>query len=92
MTIDKYVTQNYPIQCKGRNESGDEVLDVPVDVGVKVSKSPRSNTISIDVTCPYNAGGHGQRCKASHPEVDKLGKGVGCPYSLDIPYALETKK
>jgi len=92
MAIDEYIKQTYPIECKGRNEIGDEVLTTPVSVNVEIHKSPGSNTISSNVDCPYNTGGHGQRCKASHPDVDKVGEGAGCPYSFDIPYALETKK
>ncbi len=92
MAIDEYVTQTYPIGCKGRNEVGDEVLDTPVSVNIEIHKGPGSNMISSNVECPYNTGGHGQRCKASHPQVDKIGEGVGCPYSFDIPYALEVKK
>ena len=92
MTIDNYVTQTYPVECKGRNKTGDEVLATPVSVKVEVYKSRGSNLILSDVECPYNTGGHGQRCKASHPEVDKVGEGVGCPYSFDIPYAIEIKK
>ncbi|HLC81273.1 MAG TPA: hypothetical protein VJH68_01325 [Candidatus Nanoarchaeia archaeon] len=92
MAIDGYVTQTYPIECKGRNEVGDEVLDTPVSVKVEIHKSSGSNMISSNAECPYNTGGHGQRCKASHPDVDKIGEGVGCPYNFDIPYALETNK
>ena len=92
MAIDDYVTQTYPIECKGRNKVGDEVLDVPVSVNVRIHKSPGSSMISSRVECPYNTGGHGQRCKASHRDFDKVGEGIGCPYSFDIPYALETKK
>ena len=92
MTIDNYVTQTYPVECKGRNEIGDEVLATPVNVEVEIYKIRGGNLISSDVECPYNTGGHGQRCKASHPEVDKVGEGVGCPYSFDIPYAIEIKK
>lgn len=54
-------------------------------------KSPGTDTISSHVKCPYNTGGHGQRCKASHPEVDKVGDGVLCPYALDIPYYADGK-
>ena len=86
------VTQNYPIECKGRNRFGKEVLDNPVKVEVTISQRPGSNMISSLVKCTYNTGSHGQRCKASHPDVDKVGKGVGCPYSFDIPYALKRKK
>ena len=90
--IDKYVKQTYPIKCKGRNEIGDEVLNNSTKVEIEIHKRPGSNTISSYVNCPYNTGGHGQRCKASHPHVDKVGEGVICPYSFDIPYALETSK
>jgi len=79
------------VECKGRNEAGDEVLATPVSVEVEISRRPGSNMISSNVNCPYNTGGHGQRCRASHPKTDKVGEGVGCPYSFDIPYALETK-
>ena len=93
MAIDKYVAQIFPIKCKGRNEVGDEVLGTPTDVQVEIYKGLGSNRISSKVKCPYNIGGHGQRCRASHPEgVDKVGEGVNCPYSFDIPDALETKK
>ncbi|MAH03421.1 hypothetical protein CMI39_01395 [Candidatus Pacearchaeota archaeon] len=94
MTIDKFVTQNYPIECKGRDKLGNEVLDNPVNVEVEIHKSPGNNMISSDVgECVYNTGGHGERCKASHPNVDKVGEeSVGCPYSFDIPYVLEKKK
>ncbi|MDP3639786.1 MAG: hypothetical protein Q8R53_01110 [Nanoarchaeota archaeon] len=94
MTLDEYITQTYPVECKGRNKVGDEVLDHSVSVKVQIYESPKSNMISSNVECPHNTGGHGQRCKASHPEVDKVGdgKGVRCPYSFDIPYAFETKE
>ena len=92
MAIDEYVTQTYSIVCKGRNDVGDEDLDYPINAEVEIHKRPGSNIISSNVECPYNIGGHGQRCKASHPDIYKVGEGVGCPYSFDIPYALETKK
>jgi hypothetical protein len=91
MAIDAYVSEIFPIKCSGRDVHGKEVLTKPVEVKVKVYKNFRSNTISGMVNCPYNVGGHGQRCKASHPDVDKVGEGIGCPYSFDIPSALEKK-
>ena len=91
MELSQYVEQTFPIQCKGRNSGGSEVLEKPVEVKVKIHKSPGSNDISSIVECPYNTGGHGQRCDASHPKVDKINEGVGCPYSFDIPYALEKR-
>jgi hypothetical protein len=87
MTLERYaITQNYPIKCKGRNEIGEEVLSTPIKVNVKISKESDSNMISSIVKCRYNDGGHGQRCTASGKEK------VNCPYSFDIPYALENKK
>ena len=91
-SLDKYVTQKYPIECKGRNLLRKDVLSEPVRVLVEIFKSPDSNTISSNVECPYNIGGHGDRCKASHPEVDKKEVGVSCPYSFDIPYAIDKQR
>jgi len=78
----------FPIRCKGRDEERKEVLDKPVDVKVNISKIA-DRYISFDVDCPYNTGAHGQRCKASHPGVDKIGEGITCAYSLDLPYAID---
>ena len=84
------MTAIFPIQCWGRNADGDPVLNKPVDVELQVFKSS-DDTLTVNVKCPYNTGGHGQRCKASHPKVDKLGDGVLCPYSVDLPYAIDKK-
>lgn len=91
MAIDNYVTQTYPIECKGRDSFGNEVLGIPVEVKVEIFKSPRSKMISSNAECPYNTGEHGQRCKAAHPNADKPLCSIECPYSFDIPYTLETK-
>ena len=88
----KYLEQIFPVRCKGRDSQGREVLDAAVDVRVNVHQSPDSDAILSIVECPYNTGGHGQRCKASHPKVDKVGEGAGCPYSFCIPYALEKSR
>jgi hypothetical protein len=90
-TVDDYVKQSFPILCKGRNPRMEECLAKAVNASVEVYKSPGSSMISTQVHCPHNTGGHGQRCKASHPKKDKVGEGVVCPYSLDIPYAIENK-
>ena len=82
--LDLLVTQIYPILCKGRNAEGNEVLAEPIVVDVTITKGKKSNGISSWVRCPYNTGGHGQRCKASHPNVDKVGDGVCCPYTLEV--------
>jgi len=85
MAINKFVTQTYPVECKGRDPSGREILSEPLKVKVIITKSSGSNMISSEVECPYNTGGHGQRCKMG-------GKDVVCPYSFDIPYAPKTKR
>jgi hypothetical protein len=86
------VTQTYPIECKGRDDLGAVVLATPVPAKVVISQRVGSNMISSIVKCPYNTGAHGERCKASHPDSDKEGAGVLCPYSFDIPYALEKRR
>jgi len=81
----------FPIKCWGRDSKGEHTLEKAVKVEVQVYQIPNTNMISSSVSCKYNVGGHGQRCKASHPKVNKVGKGIICPYSFDIPYALEIK-
>ncbi|MBR9705816.1 hypothetical protein GOV14_02155 [Candidatus Pacearchaeota archaeon] len=78
----------FKVKCKGRDEQRNEVLEEAVKVTVNVTPSGES-ILSSSVECQYNTGSHGQRCKASHPEVDKQGKGIICPYSIDIPYAID---
>jgi len=92
MTINNYVEQAFPVQCKGRDNKGNEVLEEAIEVTITVYKGSGSNTLSSSVNCPYNTGGHGQRCNASNPEINKVRKGVVCPYAFDLPYALEKKK
>ncbi len=84
----------FPIECKGRDAFGNEVLAEPVKVNVRISNKGTESMISLDVECIYNTGGHGQRCKASHPKFDNIvrEKGIRCPYVCDIPYALEEKR
>jgi len=85
--------QKFQINCKGRDSEGREVLEKTIHAEVLISQRPGSNLISSLVECQYNTGSHGQRCNASHSlEVDKAGEGVNCPYSFDIPYALERNK
>ena len=91
-TVDDFVEQVYPVLCQGRDRYGHKALEKPIEVSVKIQKSPGCSTISSLVDCQYNTGGHGQRCKASHPGVDKKWGGINCPYSFDVPYALEKKR
>lgn len=74
------------VQCKGRGREARPVFDQPINVSVRLSQC--GDIISVNPQhCPFNTGGHGQRCKASHPDQDKVGIGIGCPYSFDYPYA-----
>lgn len=87
-----YLEMVFPIQCRGYDKAREEVLQKPVSAKVKVYQPPGDEkNISLSVDCVHNTGGHGQRCKASHLDKDKVGKGVGCPYSVDIPYVFDKK-
>ena len=81
-----------PMRCKGRDAIGRDVLEEPVAAVVTISAMNESTTallVTLDVTCIHITGGHDQRCRASYSEKDKVGSGVECPFSVDIPYALE---
>lgn len=99
MAKNKYLEIKFPIQCCGRNNDGEEVLDEPVSAEVEVhQRIGDEKNISLLVMCPHNYGGHGEYCKASQP-VRRQGIGVGkksiivgkvyCPYSCDIPYCFD---
>jgi len=80
------------IKCKGRGPLGQDALQKPIPITLTVRAHPftKSDMISCaPADCPYLTGGHGQRCKASHPTQDKVGDGVLCPFSFDYPYVLE---
>jgi len=84
--------QTYTIKCRGRSIGGKPILHTPIDVKIKIYQFPeRIDVISSDVSCPYNTGGNGQICKASYRNVDKDKDDnlIGCPYSFDIPYAID---
>jgi hypothetical protein len=87
----KFISQTFSVECRGRDIIGSEVLIEPEEVDVRISQSPDCNTISSSVRCQYNTGGHGERCKASHPGVDKVDEGVRCPYSFDVPQVFDIK-
>lgn len=83
MTINEYVTQTYPIECKGRSVAGEEVLNKPVKVKVKITNSG-SDMIESHVKCRYNKGAHGERCHAANSRAPYVP--VKCPYNFEIPY------
>ena len=86
----KYQEHVFYVKCGGRNAEGRSVLKQPICVKIKISRRVRSSMISSDANdCPYNCGGHGGRCKASHPDKEKVGNGITCPYSFDAPYCFE---
>ncbi len=76
----------FSIKCMGRKERGFPALEEPVDVRVDVYQQTDSDSLHISVDCVHNTGSHGQRCMASYPGQEKVGEGVRCPYSVDIPY------
>jgi|GEM_PF-3429671 hypothetical protein len=84
MPIEHHV---FHVDCKGRGFDLKEVLEKSINVEVSVRRNENGKSISMSVKCPHNTGGHGQRCKASHPEVDKVGKGVLCAFAVDLPHA-----
>lgn len=80
----------FEIQCTGRDINlvpSAQVLKEPVSVMVQVEKV--GNSIYINVDCPHNTGSHGHRCKASHPDRDKVDRDTFCPYAVDLPYAMD---
>jgi hypothetical protein len=81
------MSETFIIPCKGRMPNRKDALNEPVEAKITVCQF--GIAIIMNVKCPYNTGDQGQRCKASHPEVDKLGEGVICPYSIDLPYAID---
>jgi hypothetical protein len=88
--IKEHDMSRFSLKCYGRKLDGSTALSVPVSLTVKVSPSGPYG-LSLNVDCRYNTGSHGQRCKASHPDVEKSGDGVVCPYAADLPYALDKK-
>lgn len=80
------ITRHVSIQCGGRDKNGNPVLDQPLDVRVILAKRPGSNSIAAGPKfCTHNTGGHGERCRASHPDKDWIGDVILCPYSFDFP-------
>lgn len=84
-----YIERIVKVKCYGRTMIGEPVLVESVEVDVRLYRSPNTDMCCCDVSgCPHNTGGHGQRCKASHPWTDKVGDGVLCPFAFDYPYVL----
>lgn len=92
MAQNEYIGITFPIKCRGRNALRGEVFPANKAIEAKVviyQPNGIDTSISSTVECPHNTGGHGQRCKASHLNKDKVGDGVICPFSFDIPSALD---
>lgn len=76
------------IKCRGWGFNDEEVLSEPIYVDIEIRRAPFSSIVSATPRrCPYNTGGHGRRCKAAHPDQDKVGNGVICHFSFDYPYS-----
>ena len=85
------------IRCRGIDKDGVVALQDAILVRIRLIKSPgaRSGLISVGPEgCPHNTGDHGQRCKASHPTMNKISDedDVFCPFSFDLPFARESAK
>ena len=87
-----FTTVVFHVLCKGRNSARKELLAEAVRVDIHARLQENEKSIAMHVNCPHNTGGHGQRCKASHPGQDKVGEGVHCAYSLDLPHAMDVAK
>lgn len=85
MTIE---THTIPMTCFGRNSEGKNALSVAVGFDLIITQ-PEGDCQSISVSaekCPCITGSDKQRCRASYPDgVDKIGAGIICPYTLNIP-------
>ncbi len=87
MALDKYVEQNFGVCCRGRDRKGTEVLETPVNATVTIyQRAGNDKDISSIVDCKYNAGAHGETCMADYRRQNY------CPYSFDLPFALERKE
>ncbi len=76
------------IDCCGNGPKGMGILDEPMSVEILATQDPSGDIVVRPVNCPFNTGGHGQRCKASHQNRDKDDSGdIHCPYSFDFSLA-----
>jgi len=85
-------THIIPMTCFGRNSEGKNALSTAVNFNLVITRPPEdSQCVSISAeSCPHNTGSGKQRCKASYaPGIDKIGEGIICPYTLDIPYGVD---
>jgi hypothetical protein len=77
------------VLCRGCGADDSFALSTPVEVLVKLEKYG-ALIMSAPDNCPHNAGKLGQRCKASHPDQEKVGDGVLCRFSFDYPDACQS--
>ena len=90
MAEQEYIERKVTAPCHGRAAGGADALQNPVMVEATLYQSPGvTDSFGCYVQCPYNTGGHGERCKASHPEQDKVVPGVSCLHSFFYPQVLE---
>ena len=87
MAMDTPVEGRARFECFGVDAEGKNVLSSPEAVAVDfVQREGNTTSFTGNVRCSYIAGGHGQRCRASHPDSAKVGDGVSCPFTFDYPY------
>lgn len=78
------------VNCRGVDANGKPCFKTYIVVKVTLTVYHCGWGASVD--CPFNTGSHGQRCRASHPGRERLGKGVPCALvgSASAPGAMVT--
>jgi hypothetical protein len=71
----------FELKCRGRNLEKKEALEEAVEVKVEIYQL--GDELCSVVSCEYNCGPHGEKCKAAGE------KWSYCCYSFDLPYALD---
>ncbi|MEK9175114.1 MAG: hypothetical protein AAB795_00820 [Patescibacteria group bacterium] len=81
MARGRYISQEFPMQCYGRDSNGKEVLKEPVEAKVLFYQFMGSETlICFSVKCIHNTGGYEQLCMASYlpDNTGKTNQGTIC--------------
>jgi len=80
------VSGTIPFFCKGRDAARNTVLREPIVALLQIRKHKGCDSVSLDVNCRYAGGGHGNYCSTSDKNFSQK---IVCPYSIDLPYALD---
>jgi hypothetical protein len=86
-TVDPKEAQTYKfkMECHGRDNNGQHVLEEPVVITLTFNKPYISDILRSVVKCEYLGGRHGNKCRAIEKELGNNGELLGtCPYILTI--------